>query len=98
MTTVKWTKRSHISYNIIRREEKTGVWNVSMPFKNHGQPELGNSKKAALATLFPLENRFEKNKELNKLYSEAIHDAIDRGHMILVENPPLDEHYIPHHA
>lgn len=75
-----------------------GRFIVKMPFVNNAEPSLGNSKKAALATLFQLEKRFDKQPELKKMYTEAIHDAIEKGHMIHVNDPPSDAHYLPHHA
>lgn len=71
---------------------------VSYPFKNKSHVELGESKQTALAALFQLEKRFLKNSNLKKEYTKAISDDIERGHMVLVENPPRDAYYIPHHA
>lgn len=78
--------------------DANGRFIVSMPFKNNKKPELGESKKAALAVLFQLEKRFEKSPELKKQYSEVIYDAIERGHLVKLDKPMANMHYIPHHA
>lgn len=69
-----------------------------MPFKNNREPDLGDSKKAALAVLIQLENRFRKNAELKKQYTEVIHAVIERGHLEKCDVPLKNAHYIPHHA
>lgn len=51
------------------KRDAEGRFTVSLPFKNNREPELGDSKKAALAMLFQLEKRFQKNPELKKQYS-----------------------------
>lgn len=79
-----------------RNEE--GRFVVSYPFKNKSHVELGDSKRTALAALFQLERKFVKNSDLKREYTKAIDDDIARGHMVLVENPPRDAYYIPHHA
>ncbi|XP_055306475.1 uncharacterized protein LOC129570781 [Sitodiplosis mosellana] len=80
------------------KRDDDGRLNVSMAFKNEKWPELGDSRKSALATLFQLEKRFEKNQELKKQYSAVVKESIESGHLVLVENPPNEAHYIPHHA
>jgi hypothetical protein len=80
------------------RRENDGRFVVSMAFKNGELPKLGDSKKTAIATLFQLEKRFAKNTNLKMQYAEAVHEAINLGHMVVIKNPPNDAHYIPHHA
>lgn len=57
-----------------------------MPFQNRQIPELGNSKKAALAMLFQLEQRFEKNPELKRQYTDVINDEITRGYLVKLDS------------
>ncbi|XP_031625661.1 uncharacterized protein LOC116342286 [Contarinia nasturtii] len=80
------------------KRDENGRFIVSMAFKNNSQPDLGDSKKTALAMLFQLEKRFKKIPELKKLYADVIHDEIKNGYLKLVEKTPLNAHYIPHHA
>lgn len=80
------------------KRAEDGKFVVSMPYKNKLHPVLGDSKRMALATLFQLEKRFEKNENLRKQYTEAIMDAIKNNHMKLIEFPKENAHYIPHHA
>lgn len=80
------------------KRDASGKFIVSMPFKNNTEPVLGDSKKAALAVFFQLEKRFVANPKLKEQYSEAIRDAIERGHLVRVERTLKNSHYIPHHA
>lgn len=45
-----------------------------------------------------MENRFKRNPKLKEQCSEAIHDAIEKGHLVKVNEPLKNAHYIPHHA
>lgn len=78
--------------------DESGRFTVSMPFRDNVEPNLGESKKAALAILFQLENKFKSNPKLKAQYSEAIKDAMEKGHLVRVEQPLKNPHYIPHHA
>lgn len=80
------------------RRDADGRFIVSMPFKNNCKPVLGNSKKAALAMLYQLERRFEKNHEFKKLYGDYVKNAIEKGYLVKLEKPFNDAYYIPHHA
>lgn len=71
---------------------------VRIPFKNKAEPKFGDSKKVALATLFQLENRFAKNAKLKQEYSDAMNDAIKKGHMKLLASEPKNAYFLPHHA
>lgn len=79
-----------------KRDEKGFI--VRMPFKNKIEPEFGDSKRVAMATLFQLQNRFKKNPKLKKEYTDAINDAIEKGHMKLLKNDPKNGYFLPHHA
>lgn len=80
------------------KRDAEGRFIVSLPFKNNREPVLGDSKKAALAVLFQLEKRFQKNPKLKSQYSAVINEEIEKGYLKLVEKPPKNAHYIPHHA
>lgn len=71
---------------------------VRMPFKNKTEPQFGDSKKVALATLFQMEKRFKGNAQLKKEYTAAINDAIEKGHMKKIEVQPANAYFLPHHA
>lgn len=75
-----------------------GRFITSIPFKNEQGPKFGESKKAALATLFQLGKRFEKQPKLKQKYVEAMNEAIAIGHLKLIENVPEQAYFIPHHA
>lgn len=79
-----------------------GRYIVSLPFKDNSQP-LGNSRKAAIARLMQMENKFRRNPELAENYSKFMKEYFDLGHMELVsasDKPRLqsDCFYLPHHA
>ncbi|XP_031637636.1 uncharacterized protein LOC116350053 [Contarinia nasturtii] len=85
-------------YKKTTRQNADGRFIVSLPFKNQKSPDLGDSRKMAMATLFQLEKRMAKNNEFKMLYKESINEAIKLGHMVLIKDAPMDGHYIPHHA
>lgn len=80
------------------KRDESGRFIVSMPFRNNREPELGESKKTALAIFFQLENKFKMNPKLKEQYTEAINEAIASGHLKKVKQPVKNPHYIPHHA
>lgn len=70
-----------------------------MPFKNGlEQPDLGNSRRTALASLFSIEGRFQRNPELKIMYDEFINEYIIAGHMRKVTTYNENAHYMPHHC
>ncbi|XP_055307290.1 uncharacterized protein LOC129571509 [Sitodiplosis mosellana] len=89
---------NHFQENTIRLEN--GRYCVKMPFKNgKNAPDLGNSRKCAIATFLQLENRFKKNPKLAEEYKKFIHEYIDLGHMERsVYNPNITSYYLPHHC
>lgn len=83
-----------------RNEE--GRYIVALPFKNGiNMPELGDSRKTAVATLLQLERRFNKNPNLRNEYRNFINEYLALGHM---ERAPYNVnsdkliHYFPHHC
>lgn len=77
-----------------------GRFIVTIPFKNClQQPQLGDSRKCAIASLFQLERRFSKNKQLGEEYAKFIAEGIKLGH---IEEVPYTQnkliHYMPHHC
>lgn len=79
------------------KRDAEGRFIVSIPFKGNQEPKLGDSRKAALATLFSLEERFKRNAELKKLYTESINNAIEKGYLVKLDKPLANSFYIPHH-
>lgn len=84
------------------RRNDDGRYVVTLPFKDEKlSPNLGDSRKSAIATLFQLEKRFEKNQTLRDEYKKFIDEYIQLGHMELV---PFNSgkakviHYFPHHC
>lgn len=63
------------------------------------KPDLGDSRRCAIATQLQLEQKFAKNEKLREEYIKQISEAIELGH---VEEVPYDSgrnyHYIPHHC
>lgn len=83
----------------IQRDEE-GRFVVTLPLKNRSlYPDLGDSRKCAIATLFQLEKRFAKNPKLGEEYSKFIREGIELGH---IEEVPYERnkqiHYMPHHC
>lgn len=77
---------------------------ISLPFKYEmSQPELGDSRKCAIATQFQLERRFERNPNLQKEYEKFIRESIALRHIEKVaagSTYGLDSaiHYMPHYC
>lgn len=73
---------------------------VTMPFKNEiCEPELGESRKRAVATLLQSERRFLKNPDLLQQYKQFMNEYISLGHMRLkTYDPNTASCYLPHHA
>ena len=76
-----------------------GKFVVSLPFKDGMKsPELGDSRKCAIASQLSLQRRFNKNPSLREEYSRQIAEAIELGHAEEVRyDPTLTCHYLPHH-
>lgn len=88
----------HFRENVKRN--KNGRFVVTLPFKNEiQQPDLGDSRKCAVASLFQLERRFAKNTKLGDEYAKFIREGIALGH---IEEVPYSKeslvHYMPHHC
>lgn len=80
------------------KRDINGKYIVKMPFKNNVQPNLGNSRKIAVATLLQLEKRFQRQPELYTQYKNFIHEYINLGHMkIAFDRPKEMVYYLPHH-
>lgn len=81
-----------------------GRYVVRLPFKNGvDSPDLGESRKTAVASLMQLEKRFIKNPNLKKEYQNFINEYLELDHMECVpynvkrgENVLI--HYLPHHC
>lgn len=86
--------------------DNSGRYVVKLPFKSEFIP-LGKSRDIAMARLFQMERKFEKNIELKNKYVGCIDEYIQLGHMQRVystdENLKDSEgnfncYYMPHHA
>lgn len=82
--------------------DEEGRYVVKLPFRDEDpQCQHGNSRELAVKRFHHLENKFKKNREFAKRYSEVFHEYIDLGH---VERVPEDDPkistavYLPHHA
>lgn len=83
----------------IKRDEN-GRFVVTLPLKNHMlRPDLGDSRRCAVASLFQLARRFARNKRLGEEYAKFIAEGIELGH---IEEAPFTRdgliHYMPHHC
>ncbi|XP_031636180.1 uncharacterized protein LOC116349066 [Contarinia nasturtii] len=86
-------------YEKTHYRDGNGRYVVSIPFKNGlEEPDLGDSRRIALASLFSLERRFLSNPELKIEYSKFLHEYISSGHMHEVNNMHPNAYYMPHHA
>lgn len=88
---------SHFLENVTRNKE--GRYIVRLPF-NGNKEKLGCSFNVALKRFNYLENKFKKNSELKKSYSEFLNEYLNLNHMCL--DSDLDSQnkgfFLPHHA
>lgn len=81
-----------------------GRYVVALPFDPEKRDiELGESKKAALQSLFRMENRFKRDKQLHERYNEYMKNLIEAGHVEVVPRDRMsvqdkEKYYLPHHA
>lgn len=91
---------NHFKTNVKQNED--GWFVVKLPFKNGMDfPELGESRKKAIATQLSLEKRFQKNEEYKINYMGQIEEGIRLGHIEEVPFEPKNSHkyhYMPHHG
>lgn len=82
------------------KRDAGGRFIVTLPFKDFmSQPDLGDSRKCAVASLFQLECRFAKNQKLAEEYAKFILEGINLGHIEQVSYPSDNlVHYMPHHC
>ncbi|XP_055309038.1 uncharacterized protein LOC129572946, partial [Sitodiplosis mosellana] len=78
--------------------DEDGRFVVKMPFKNGMErPDLGDSRRAALASLFSIERRLQSKPELKIQYSEFMNEYLNMNHMREVNSNDADANYLPHH-
>ncbi|XP_055308589.1 uncharacterized protein LOC129572612 [Sitodiplosis mosellana] len=81
------------------KRDEDGRYVVMLPFKGGlEKPDLGDSRRAALASLFSFERRCTSNPELKIQYCDFMNEYIISGHMREVVHYHPDAHYLPHHC
>ncbi|XP_052748509.1 peroxidase-like [Galleria mellonella] len=80
--------------------DKSGRYEVYLPFKNSCEPVFMGSREIAERRFYALERRLSRNPDLKCQYVNFMQDYIQSGHMSLV---PVSEnrrgkYYIPHHC
>lgn len=79
-----------------RNEE--GRYVVALPFKQNPE-KLGESRSKSLKRLNSLTNKFVKNSEFERAYSNVINEYKDLNHATQVKNATsVNGFYLPHHA
>ena len=85
-------------FNATHFRDESGRFVVKMPFKNAlERPDLGDSRRAALASLFSMERRLKTKPDLKIQYSEFINEYINMKHMREVKFYDDNANYLPHH-
>ncbi|XP_055308893.1 uncharacterized protein LOC129572817 [Sitodiplosis mosellana] len=83
--------------NSIRRDVD-GAYIASLPFRGDPATMLGDSRRMAMARLFQMEKKFEKDKTLKEAYTAYINESIKNGYMVKCVNNRSEPHcYLPHH-
>lgn len=87
---------SHFEQTHMR--DQSGRYIVTIPFKKGVEiPDLGNSRRGAVASLFSMERRFRKDPQLKLMYSQFINEYLKAGHMRRAPTFDNNVHYMPHH-
>lgn len=75
-----------------------GRYVVGIPLRSE-VVSLGSSRAIALRRFYQLEQRLNRDANLQAKYEAAINDLIRLGHLRLVDRPPIGKCYhIPHHC
>ncbi|XP_045541438.1 uncharacterized protein LOC123722924 [Papilio machaon] len=89
-------------YSQTTRRDEDGRYVVKLPFRDDDPKcQYENTKALALKRFLHLEQKFQRNPEIAKRYSEVFHEYKELGH---VEHVPEDDRevktavYLPHHA
>lgn len=83
--------------NTIRRDID-GAYIASLPFRGDPATMLGDSRRMAMARLFQMEKKFEKDEILKEAYIAYMNELIERGYMIRCGYDINKPHcYLPHH-
>lgn len=86
-------------YEQTHRRLPSGRYVVRIPFKNNlSAPELGNSRRKALACFFQLEKFFKMNPKFKEAYMDFINKYVADGHMEVAGDTSNMVNYIPHLA
>ncbi|XP_055308400.1 uncharacterized protein LOC129572460, partial [Sitodiplosis mosellana] len=85
-------------FNNTIRMDVDGAYIASLPFRGDLAMILGDSRRMAMARLFQMEKKFEKNKALKEAYTAYINELIEKGYMVkCVNNSSEPQCYLPHH-
>ena len=85
---------SHFQKHVTR--DRSGKYTVALPFKTSPE-KLGESRQAALGRLTHLQNKFKRDPEYGKQYSQVINEYLELNHM---SPAPANTqgYYLPHHG
>lgn len=78
------------------QRQADGRYIVALPFKDEN-PNLGDSRKAAMARFLSMERKFKRDPDLKKDYHDFMREYITLGHMCLATSGK-GMYYLPHHA
>lgn len=89
-------------YSQTTSKDESGRYVVHLPFRTEDpQCRYGKSRDLAVKRFQLLENKFKKQPEVKKRYSEVFHEYIDLGHIERIhgDDPKRSTAvYLPHHA
>ena len=84
-------------YRSTTQRTSDGKYVVRLPLKPNIQ-DLGASKPKAIAQFLNLEKKINKNSTIASEYKKFINEYIALGHMILANQEPSSDYYMPHHC
>ncbi|XP_055543437.1 uncharacterized protein LOC129728988 [Wyeomyia smithii] len=85
----------HFYKHTVRDDD--GKFIVRLPFLDSSSL-LGDSRQIAEKRLSHIERKLQRNPHLKLEYHAFLREYLESGHMTLIENPPNDAIYLPHHC
>ncbi|XP_041975756.1 uncharacterized protein LOC121730680 [Aricia agestis] len=87
-------------FKITHTRNTDGRYELRLPFKDEGAPNLGNSRQLALKRLHQMENKFKRRPKFHEEYCKFMRQYESLGHMEVVPETEKQNraYYLPHHA
>lgn len=92
--------RCEAHFQVTHSRTESGQYVVRLPFKNGPPIAIGLSRHTAIRSMTSLANRFSRNPDLARQYSDFMSEYKALGHMQRAKPPDINDTqivYLPHH-